>query len=124
MYPHSDALLVAPLDLNATTLPSPNQLKRKIIIKHKKLTASDGGELTLDLPAPVPSTAEPTEGTDIASFVMDLSNSIKNGYLFMQDPIDKVGMAGGRGLWKHIGTWLGFICGCGLFRCGRGITLC
>ena len=24
------------------------------------------------------------------SFAMDLSNSVKNGYLYMQDPIDKV----------------------------------
>ena len=85
-------LVVTPLDPNATVLPSPNQLKRKIIIKHKKLTLTDGGEPTLE-PSPLPSTSEPpTDHTDLASFMMDLSNSIKNGYLFMQDPIDKVGV--------------------------------
>ena len=83
-------LVVAPVDANAQCLPSPNQLKRKVIIKHKKLTLGEEGEL--EMPAPAPTAAEPTEGTDIASFMMDLSNSIKNGYLFMQDPIDKVGV--------------------------------
>jgi len=78
-----------PVDVNATALPAPAQLKRKIIIKHKKLTLSEGGEATLDMPAPPP-TNEPAEGADVASFISDLSNSIKNGYLFMQDPIDKV----------------------------------
>ena len=95
----SDMLLVAPLDPNATTLPSPNQLKRKIIIKHKKL---DGGQSTLEIPTPTPSNTEPAEGTDLASFMMDLSNSIKNGYLFMQDPIDKVGGGGCKG--RHVGV--------------------
>ena len=32
---------------------------------------------------------DPSEA-DFASFMSDLSNSTKNGYLFMQDPIDKV----------------------------------
>ncbi len=98
--PHADSLVISPLDANATALPSPNQLKRKIIIKHKKLTLSEGGDASLEMPAPAPS-AEPTEGTDIASFMMDLSNSIKNGYLFMQDPIDKVGVACG---WLAVGV--------------------
>ena len=103
----SDTLLVAPVDSNATTLPSPNKLKHKIIIKHKKLTLSDSGEPTLDKPSPAPTTSEPGEGTDIASFMMDLSNSIKNGYLFMQDPIDKVGVVF-IVLWAWLLSW-----GCG-----------
>ena len=103
--PNVDMLISVPLDANATALPSPNQLKRKIIIKHKKLTLNEGGDPTLEIPAPAPS-AEPTEGTDIASFMMDLSNSIKNGYLFMQDPIDKVGVAWCWGMACHD-------CGCG-----------
>jgi phosphatidylinositol phospholipase C gamma-1 len=32
-----EMLLSDPIDPNATSLPSPNQLKRKIILKHKKL---------------------------------------------------------------------------------------
>ena len=86
----ADMLVTVPVDSNSSTLPSPGQLKHKVIIKHKKLTLGEEGETTLDMPAPAPSVNEPTEGTDIASFMMDLSNSIKNGYLFMQDPIDKV----------------------------------
>ena len=93
-----DMLLMAPVDSNTfSILPSPNQLKHKIIIKHKKLTLTEGGETCLDMPAPVPapspsaSSTETGEGADPASFMIDLSNSIKNGYLFMQDPIDKVG---------------------------------
>ncbi len=96
----SDALLVAPVEANATVLPSPNQLKRKIIIKHKKLTLTEGGEAMLDMPAPAP-TNEPAEGADVASYISDLSNSIKNGYLFMQDPIDKVGV-----VWEWLAEWL------------------
>ena len=84
-----DMLVTAPVDPNATTLPSPNQLKRKIIIKHKKLIAEGEEEATLDMPASS-ALPNPTDGSDVASFVMDLSNSIKNGYLLMQDPIDKV----------------------------------
>ena len=32
-----DLLLTQPIDKNETKLPSPNQLKNKIILKHKKL---------------------------------------------------------------------------------------
>ena len=97
-------LLVAPLDANSTVLPSPNQLKRKIIIKHKKLTLTDGGDM--ELPAPIPAVSEPNDGNnDVASFVADLSNSIKNGYLFMQDPIDKVGVVMQMWVW-HYCMWV------------------
>ena len=30
------------IDPNATALPSPNQLRRKILLKHKKLVTEDG----------------------------------------------------------------------------------
>ena len=72
------------LDLNATCLPSPNQLKRRVLIKHKKLMVE--GEVPGRATTVVP---DPSE-SDFASFMSDLSNSRKNGYLFMQDPIDKV----------------------------------
>ena len=83
------------LDLTATTLPSPNQLKRKILIKHKKLMVD--GEVPERAQQVIP---DPSE-SDFASFMNDLSNSTKNGYLFMQDPIDKVTNqpVGGGGGW-------------------------
>ena len=72
------------LDSNATCLPSPNQLKRRVLIKHKKLMVE--GEVPERSTTVIP---DPSE-LDFASFMSDLSNSRKNGYLFMQDPIDKV----------------------------------
>jgi hypothetical protein len=79
------------LDPTVTTLPSPNQLKRRILIKHKKLMVD--GEVVPER-AQQPIVPNPSEA-DFASFMSDLSNSTKNGYLFMQDPIDKVrGMPG------------------------------
>uniref|UniRef100_A0A3P8UDM4 1-phosphatidylinositol 4,5-bisphosphate phosphodiesterase gamma n=1 Tax=Cynoglossus semilaevis TaxID=244447 RepID=A0A3P8UDM4_CYNSE len=42
-------LLTEPVELMAEQLPSPTQLKGKIIIKHKKLNVEGGGEFTKDL---------------------------------------------------------------------------
>ena len=81
------------MDANANTLPSPNQLKRKVLIKHKKLMV-EGEGLPPERAAQV--VPDPSE-LDFASFMSDLSNSRKNGYLFMQDPIDKVRGGGERG---------------------------
>lgn len=67
-------LLVQPVEKNEKQLPSPFQLRRKIILKHKKLP----------------------EGQDESSFLvknegseMDLRNSIKNGIMYLEDPVDK-----------------------------------
>ncbi|XP_043923269.1 1-phosphatidylinositol 4,5-bisphosphate phosphodiesterase gamma-1-like [Protopterus annectens] len=67
-----DMLLTKPVDINADELPSPNQLRRKILIKHKRLVE---GNLYEEV-----STASYSEN--------DISNSIKNGILFLEDPID------------------------------------
>ncbi|KAG8536058.1 hypothetical protein GDO81_027189, partial [Engystomops pustulosus] len=67
-----DMLLTKPVDINADELPSPNQLKKKILIKHKKLVE---GNLYEEV-----STASYSEN--------DISNSIKNGILYLEDPID------------------------------------
>ncbi|XP_078254584.1 LOW QUALITY PROTEIN: 1-phosphatidylinositol 4,5-bisphosphate phosphodiesterase gamma-1-like [Rhinoraja longicauda] len=67
-----DMLLTKPVDINADELPSPNQLKKKILIKHKKLVEGNLNE-------------EVTSGSYSEN---DISNSIKNGILYLEDPID------------------------------------
>ncbi|XP_048338609.1 1-phosphatidylinositol 4,5-bisphosphate phosphodiesterase gamma-1-like [Sphaerodactylus townsendi] len=67
-----DMLLTKPVDVNADQLPSPAQLRKKILIKHKKLVE---GNLY--------------EEVSMASYSEnDISNSIKNGILYLEDPID------------------------------------
>ncbi|KAM8967646.1 1-phosphatidylinositol 4,5-bisphosphate phosphodiesterase gamma-1-like isoform 2-T2 [Pelodytes ibericus] len=68
-----DMLLTKPVDINADELPSPAQLKKKILIKHKKLVE---GNLYEEV-----STASYSEN--------DISNSIKNGILYLEDTIDQ-----------------------------------
>uniref|UniRef100_A0A8C3LPZ5 Phosphoinositide phospholipase C n=1 Tax=Chrysolophus pictus TaxID=9089 RepID=A0A8C3LPZ5_CHRPC len=73
-----DMLLTKPVDISADGLPSPNQLKRKILIKHKKLAEGSAYE---ELP------------TSVMYSENDISNSIKNGILYLEDPINHVGAA-------------------------------
>lgn len=68
-----DMLLTKPVDVNADGLPSPNQLKRKILIKHKKLAEGSTYE-------EIPTSTVYSEN--------DISNSLKNGILYLQDPIN------------------------------------
>uniref|UniRef100_A0A3Q1F7U5 1-phosphatidylinositol 4,5-bisphosphate phosphodiesterase gamma n=1 Tax=Acanthochromis polyacanthus TaxID=80966 RepID=A0A3Q1F7U5_9TELE len=68
-----DMLLTKAVDIAADGLPSPNQLKRKILIKHKKLSEGSAYEEV--------STSTPYSENDI-------SNSIKNGILYLEDPIN------------------------------------
>ncbi|NWU03357.1 PLCG1 phosphodiesterase, partial [Urocynchramus pylzowi] len=68
-----DMLLTKPVDISADGLPSPNQLKRKILIKHKKLAEGSAYE---ELP------------TAVMYSENDISNSIKNGILYLEDPIN------------------------------------
>lgn len=100
-----DMLLTKPVDIAADGLPSPNQLKKKILIKvrshlyfffprcfwfptaslimlisflqHKKLAEGSAYEEV--------STSTPYSENDI-------SNSIKNGILYLEDPINHVSM--------------------------------
>ncbi|XP_071784732.1 1-phosphatidylinositol 4,5-bisphosphate phosphodiesterase gamma-1-like isoform X2 [Asterias amurensis] len=67
-----DALLTQPVDREATILPTVNDLKRKIILKHKKLS---GTNETFTVP-------------DEEITGLDLRNSLKNGILKLEDPID------------------------------------
>ncbi|XP_039609688.1 1-phosphatidylinositol 4,5-bisphosphate phosphodiesterase gamma-1-like isoform X1 [Polypterus senegalus] len=67
-----DMLLTKPVDINADELPSPYQLRRKILIKHKKLIEGNLYE-------------EVSSGSYAEN---DISNSLKNGILYLEDPID------------------------------------
>uniref|UniRef100_A0A3Q3S1E8 1-phosphatidylinositol 4,5-bisphosphate phosphodiesterase gamma n=1 Tax=Mastacembelus armatus TaxID=205130 RepID=A0A3Q3S1E8_9TELE len=68
-----EMLLTKAVDIAADGLPSPNQLKRKILIKHKKLAEGSAYEEVF--------TTTPYSENDI-------SNSIKNGILYLEDPIN------------------------------------
>ncbi|ELU04856.1 hypothetical protein CAPTEDRAFT_22409, partial [Capitella teleta] len=74
-----EMLLTDPIDPAASALPSPNQLKRKIILKHKKLpSGASDNEWKFSVP------------NDEANVMdSDLSNSVKNGILYLEDTLDK-----------------------------------
>ena len=85
------------LDPDATSLPSPNQLKRRVLIKHKKLEVNDKVSRTGTLQKHSSSSFNKTGSSgsiqldeDLEAFMSELSNQRRNGYLYMQDPIDKV----------------------------------
>ncbi|CAM9184038.1 unnamed protein product [Lampetra fluviatilis] len=63
-----DALLTKAADGPVDELPSPSQLKNKIVVKHKTIESQ---------------VLEDSVGSET-----DLSNSLKNGILFLQDPVD------------------------------------
>ncbi|XP_037977873.1 1-phosphatidylinositol 4,5-bisphosphate phosphodiesterase gamma-1 isoform X2 [Plutella xylostella] len=70
-----DLLLVTPYKANETALPSPYDLRRKIILKHKKLPEGvEDNSFAIHM----------EDGKDL-----DLRNSIKNGILRLQDPVEK-----------------------------------
>jgi phosphatidylinositol phospholipase C gamma-1 len=73
-----DMLVTQFLDKNETRLPSPEQLKRRIILKHKKLPENAAAEeIATKLPEDFPK--------DI-----DLSNTVKNGVMYLKDEVDWV----------------------------------
>nr|XP_014275178.1 1-phosphatidylinositol 4,5-bisphosphate phosphodiesterase gamma-1 [Halyomorpha halys]XP_014275179.1 1-phosphatidylinositol 4,5-bisphosphate phosphodiesterase gamma-1 [Halyomorpha halys]XP_024215637.1 1-phosphatidylinositol 4,5-bisphosphate phosphodiesterase gamma-1 [Halyomorpha halys] len=68
-------LLTHPVEKNEAYLPSPQQLIQKIILKHKKLPeGADDGSILL----------RREDGRE-----MDLRNTVKNGILYLEDPVDK-----------------------------------
>ena len=68
-----DMLITAPLDKSEQTLPSPEKLKRKILLKHKKLP--DGADEILGIVS-----------NDInKTHEMDIASSVKNGILYVKD---------------------------------------
>lgn len=102
-------LLTQPCDRNEMHLPSPNQLRRKIILKHKKLPQFDENVNPINLPTGAAAVAAGAGGGGgagisngtIASFshrsslggVTDDSDNmqkiLKKGLLYFKDPVDK-----------------------------------
>uniref|UniRef100_A0A5S6Q9V1 Phosphoinositide phospholipase C n=1 Tax=Trichuris muris TaxID=70415 RepID=A0A5S6Q9V1_TRIMR len=74
-----DMLLTTPLDSDATELPSPEQLKRKILIKHKKLPVDSDGRVNSS--TALVNTDDPFQDNDL------LSNPDvqKKGVLYMKE---------------------------------------
>lgn len=70
-----DMLIVQPMEKNEAKLPSPHELRRKVILKHKKLP--EGAEENSFA-------VRQEEGRDL-----DLRNSTKNGILLLEDPVDR-----------------------------------
>lgn len=79
-----DDLLTDLVDRNSTVLPSPERLKRKIIIKYKKLPDSALSSPTLSSATSMTS----LYGRDEAADLNDLSQSVKTGIMYMQDSVD------------------------------------
>lgn len=73
-----DMLLTSHVDKDEVQMPSPLKLLKKFIIKHKKLP--EGSEAAL-----LASRVQEDNGPDI-----DISNAVKNGILYLEDPVDKV----------------------------------
>ncbi|XP_071092078.1 1-phosphatidylinositol 4,5-bisphosphate phosphodiesterase gamma-1-like isoform X1 [Haliotis cracherodii] len=72
-----DHLLIEPISKDATALPSPANLKNKIILKHKKLPEwVDGNEWKY------------TVSNEDSNLDVDLSSSMKNGMMYLEDPVD------------------------------------
>lgn len=71
-----DMLLAQPVDKNESILPSPYSLRRKILLKHKKLPdgVDEGAFVVRD---------------DASRQEMDLRNTVKNGILYLEDPVDR-----------------------------------
>lgn len=69
-----EMLISAPLDKNEKLLPSPEKLKRKIILKHKKLPegVDENTKISVDM-----------GGDNVHG--MDISNSVQSGILYLQD---------------------------------------
>ncbi|XP_023319124.1 1-phosphatidylinositol 4,5-bisphosphate phosphodiesterase gamma-1 isoform X2 [Trichogramma pretiosum] len=71
-----DMLQSMPVDKNEAALPSPAALKRKILLKHKKLP--DGGDESSFVVR-----------NDESRKELDLRSTIKNGILYLEDPVDR-----------------------------------
>jgi phosphatidylinositol phospholipase C gamma-1 len=74
-----DLLVAAPLDKNEAQLPSPERLKNRIILKHKKLPEGVDENTRL-----------PLQSSDLRGG-FDIANAVRNGVLYIRegaDPLD------------------------------------
>ncbi|XP_054720768.1 1-phosphatidylinositol 4,5-bisphosphate phosphodiesterase gamma-1-like [Uloborus diversus] len=71
-----DLLLTQPIEKDGTQMPTPNQLKKKVIIKHKKLPEKEESEDKTAL------LSEREEESDI-------NNAVKNGILYLEGPVNR-----------------------------------
>lgn len=85
-----EMLLTLPLEKNETKLPSPTALKRKIVLKHKKLVYCEGSSHNAFF-------VDDSNGSSNSNSLMrqdenelDIRNTVKNGILYLEDPVDKV----------------------------------
>lgn len=91
-----DMLLTQPCDRNELHLPSPNQLRRKIILKHKKLPQFDEnvGAITLPTGGGINNgtIASINHRSSLGGATDDNENMqkiLKKGLLYFKDPVDK-----------------------------------
>ncbi len=73
-----EMLLAAPIENNEVVLPSPERLKRRIILKHKKLP--EGVDETLR----VAIDSHASGGENVHG--MDIAHSVHSGIMYLQDP--------------------------------------
>jgi phosphatidylinositol phospholipase C gamma-1 len=86
-----DMLLIQPLEKNETKLPSPFALRRKIILKHKKLCyegTSHNSFFVDETNGAVRNDSGSLMRTDDNE--LDIRNTVKNGILYLEDPVDKI----------------------------------
>jgi hypothetical protein len=78
-----DALLTAPLDKSESDLPSPERLKRRIILKHKKLPPE--GTRSLDEETSKIAVTVANDAANDNVHGMDIAHSVASGILYLQD---------------------------------------
>lgn len=81
-----DMLLTQQVEKNEIQLPTPFQLRRKIILKHKKLP-ENGAKLLVEGEGAVPNDGALIRADENE---LDIRNSVRNGILYLEDPVDKV----------------------------------
>ena len=97
-----DSLLSAPLDKAETELPSPERLKRRIILKHKKLPPEGVKEETVAVSNAL---VDPTNTNDDVHG-MDIAHSVLSGILYLQVRTSHNGLGISKSLFCNEDTYL------------------
>lgn len=85
-----DMLLTQSLEKNEAKLPSPQALKRKIILKHKKLVYCEGSSHNAFFGDDTNNGASSLSLMRQDENELDIRSAVKNGVLYLEDPVDKV----------------------------------